>query len=132
MARPRAPCEQGAPPNPGPPFPIGGSHRCRTSVVFRMSCIYGSRQLGTEDQGWVAHLARTALEGGPLTVYGDGKQVRDLLYVDDLIGAMLKAVGRIDRSAGQVYNVGGGPANTISVWAELRETLGALLGRISE
>src|SRR5438309_3029787 len=102
------------------------------TIVFRMSCIYGCRQLGTEDQGWVAHLARTALEGGKLTVYGDGKQVRDLLYVDDLVEAMVKAVERIDRTAGQVYNVGGGPANTVSVWAEFRETLAALLGKVRE
>jgi CDP-paratose 2-epimerase len=102
------------------------------TIVFRMSCIYGCRQLGTEDQGWVAHLARTALDGRELTVYGDGKQVRDVLYVDDLVEAMVKAVDRIDRTAGQVYNVGGGPANTVSVWTEFRETLAALLGKVRE
>ncbi|MGO8815980.1 MAG: GDP-mannose 4,6-dehydratase [Terriglobia bacterium] len=102
------------------------------SIVFRMSCIYGLRQMGNEDQGWVAHLARTALQGGEIRIFGDGKQVRDLLYVDDLIEAMLSAVRRIDRTAGKVYNLGGGPANTISVWAELREHLKDLLGYVPE
>jgi CDP-paratose 2-epimerase len=96
------------------------------TVVFRMSCIYGKRQTGNEDQGWVAHLVRTALQGGEVRIFGDGKQVRGLLYVDDLIEAMLKAIGRIDHTAGQVYNLGGGPANTISVWNELRQELAAL------
>ena len=102
------------------------------SIVFRMSCIYGRRQMGNEDQGWVAHLARTALQGGEIRIFGDGKQVRDLLYVDDLIDAMLSAVRRIDRTAGEVYNLGGGPANTISVWAELREHLKDLLSHVPE
>lgn len=100
------------------------------SVVFRMSCIYGPQQLGNEDQGWVAHFAITGLRGGHLTIYGDGKQVRDLLYVDDLVELMLRAWANIDRTAGQVYNVGGGPANTISVWAELRDPLKHLLGKL--
>lgn len=102
------------------------------TIVFRMSCIYGQRQMGNEDQGWVAHLARTALQGGEIRIFGDGKQVRDLLYADDLIEAMLSAVHRVDRTAGQVYNLGGGPANTISVWMELREHLRDLLGRLPE
>ena len=97
------------------------------TIVFRMSCIYGKHQMGNEDQGWVAHLARTVLEGGEVRIFGDGKQVRDLLYVDDLVEAMLKAVNRIDRTAGQVYNLGGGPANTISVWAELQGLLASLV-----
>ncbi|MFZ0738910.1 MAG: SDR family NAD(P)-dependent oxidoreductase [Candidatus Acidiferrales bacterium] len=100
------------------------------SIVFRMSCIYGPHQFGTEDQGWVAHFALTGLRGGRLTIYGDGKQVRDLLYVDDLIELMMRAVQRIERTAGQVYNVGGGPANTISVWAELQAPLQHLLGKL--
>ena len=99
------------------------------TVVFRMSCIYGKRQIGNEDQGWVAHLAHTAFQEREVEIFGDGKQVRDLLYVDDLIEAMLKAVNRIDRTAGQVYNLGGGPANTISVWKEYRDTLATLLER---
>jgi CDP-paratose 2-epimerase len=100
------------------------------SVVFRMSCIYGPHQFGNEDQGWVAHFALTGLRGGRLTIYGDGKQVRDLLYVDDLIELMLRASANITRAAGQVYNVGGGPANTISVWAELQDPLQRILGQL--
>jgi CDP-paratose 2-epimerase len=93
------------------------------TIVFRMSCIYGPHQFGTEDQGWVAHFALTGLRGGRLTIYGDGKQVRDLLYVDDLVELMSLACENIKRTAGQVYNVGGGPAHTTSVWAELQNLL---------
>ena len=100
------------------------------SVVFRMSCIYGPHQFGNEDQGWVAHFALTGLRGGRLTIFGDGKQVRDLLYVDDLIELMLRALANIEQTAGQVYNVGGGPANTISVWAELQDPLQRILGKL--
>jgi CDP-paratose 2-epimerase len=100
------------------------------TVVFRMSCIYGPRQFGNEDQGWVAHFALATVRGGHLTIYGDGKQVRDMLYVDDLVDLMLMAVQNIDRTAGQVYNVGGGPANTISVWAEFHELLAKRSGRV--
>lgn len=88
------------------------------TVVFRMSCIYGTRQFGNEDQGWVAHFVLTALQNGLLTIYGDGKQVRDLLYIEDLVNAFLLAVERIDRSAGEIYNIGGGPSNAVSVWTE--------------
>jgi CDP-paratose 2-epimerase len=102
------------------------------TIVFRMSCIYGPRQFGNEDQGWVAHFALTGLSGGNITIYGDGKQVRDLLYVDDLVELMMRAIARIDRTAGEIYNVGGGPANTISVWAELQEPLIKLLGRTTK
>jgi len=100
------------------------------TIVFRMSCIFGKHQMGNEDQGWVAHLARTVLQGGEVRIFGDGKQVRDLLYVDDLVEAMLKAVDRIGRTAGQVYNIGGGPANTISVWAELQDVLTNLVNDV--
>lgn len=100
------------------------------TVVLRMSCIYGPRQFGNEDQGWVAHFALTGLRGGHLTIYGDGKQVRDLLYIDDLIELMIRSVHRIDRTAGEVYNVGGGSANTISVWAEFQEPLRRLVGKL--
>ncbi len=100
------------------------------SIVLRMSCIYGPHQFGNEDQGWVAHFALTGLRGGHLTIYGDGKQVRDLLYVDDLVDLMLLTVARTECTAGEVYNVGGGPGNTISVWAELREPLARLLGKL--
>lgn len=98
------------------------------TVVFRMSCIYGTRQFGNEDQGWVAHFVIASALDRPITIYGDGKQVRDILWVDDLVRAFRLAVERIDVTAGQVYNVGGGPANTISVWAEFGPLLAELLG----
>jgi CDP-paratose 2-epimerase len=85
------------------------------AAVFRMSCIYGPRQFGTEDQGWVAHFLIRALRGEPITIYGDGKQVRDILYVDDLVDAFLAVRADIDRLSGRVFNVGGGPRNTISL-----------------
>ena len=85
------------------------------SVVFRMSCIYGPHQHGNEDQGWVAHFALRALEGLPITLYGDGAQVRDLLYVDDLVEAMQLAREHIGELAGRAFNLGGGPANAVSL-----------------
>lgn len=100
------------------------------SIVFRMSCIYGPHQFGNEDQGWVAHFALTGLRGGHLTIYGDGKQVRDLLYVDDLVELMSRACENIKHTAGQVYNVGGGPGYTTSVWAELQNTLKDFVGKL--
>jgi CDP-paratose 2-epimerase len=100
------------------------------TIVFRMSCIYGARQFGNEDQGWVAHFVLTTLQDGNLTIYGDGKQVRDLLYVEDLVEAMRLAVERIDRTAGQVYNIGGGPRNAISAWAECSGLLKKALGKL--
>jgi CDP-paratose 2-epimerase len=78
------------------------------TVVFRMSCIYGTRQFGTEDQGWVAHFARSLLGGAPITLYGDGCQVRDLLWIQDLVAAMRVAMERIDETSGQIFNLGGG------------------------
>jgi len=100
------------------------------SVVFRMSCIYGPHQFGNEDQGWVAHFALTGLRGGHLTIFGDGKQVRDLLYVDDLVELMSRAYENIKQTAGHVYNVGGGPTHTTSVWVELRDPLKCLLEKL--
>ena len=100
------------------------------TIVFRMSCIYGPHQCGTEDQGWVAHFALTSLRGGRLTIFGDGKQVRDLLYVEDLVELMSRACAEIKNTAGQIFNVGGGPANTISVWTELRDPLERLVGAL--
>lgn len=98
------------------------------TVVFRMSCIYGARQFGTEDQGWVAHfMISTALDSG-LTIYGDGKQSRDILHVDDLVRAMLTATDRIDQTAGRIYNIGGGPENRLSL-LELLADLDARIGR---
>jgi CDP-paratose 2-epimerase len=85
------------------------------ACVFRMSCIYGTHQYGNEDQGWVAHFMARFIEGRPLTLYGDGKQVRDVLFVDDLIDAMLLARERIDSLAGQAFNIGGGPSNSVSL-----------------
>jgi len=98
------------------------------SVVFRQSCIYGQRQMGVEDQGWVAWFVIAAMLGKPITIYGDGKQVRDLLHVDDLVRAFQLATQRIDITRGQVYNLGGGPTNTLSIWAEFGPLLSRLLG----
>ncbi|MFT3917273.1 MAG: NAD-dependent epimerase/dehydratase family protein [Anaeromyxobacteraceae bacterium] len=97
------------------------------ATVFRMSCIYGPRQWGTEDQGWVAHFLMEARRGRRLTFYGDGKQVRDLLFVDDLVDAMLAARARPREVAGRAFNVGGGPANAVSL-VELVELIGLLRG----
>jgi CDP-paratose 2-epimerase len=99
------------------------------TVVFRMSCIYGPRQFGNEDQGWVAHFMRAIAEDRPLTIYGNGKQVRDLLYVDDLVRAFKLAALKIEQTAGNVYNMGGGPQNALSIWQELRPRLECLAGR---
>jgi CDP-paratose 2-epimerase len=99
------------------------------TVVFRMSCIYGPRQFGTEDQGGVAHFMLAAASGAPLTIYGNGKQVRDLLFVDDLVRAFMLAAARIDRTAGHVYNMGGGQSNSVSVWSELGPRLEEVAGR---
>jgi CDP-paratose 2-epimerase len=85
------------------------------SVVFRQSCIYGTHQFGVEDQGWVAWFTIATALGKPITIYGDGKQIRDLLWVDDLIDLYMRSIERIDLAAGQVYNVGGGPGNTLSL-----------------
>ena len=85
------------------------------TVVFRQSCVYGPRQFGVEDQGWVAHFVISALLGRPITIYGDGKQVRDILHVRDLITAFEAAIEHIDVSQGQAYNLGGGPQNTLSL-----------------
>jgi len=98
------------------------------SVVLRQSCIYGPRQFGVEDQGWVAWFVIAAVTGRPLSIYGDGKQVRDLLHVYDLLNAYDAAVQRIDQVRGEVLNLGGGPANTLSVWAEFGPYLEKLLG----
>jgi CDP-paratose 2-epimerase len=99
------------------------------TVVFRQSCIYGPRQMGVEDQGWVAWFIIAALTGRPITIYGDGKQVRDVLFIDDLLDLYDTAVERIDVASGRVYNVGGGPDYTLSIWAEFGPLLEDLLGR---
>jgi CDP-paratose 2-epimerase len=100
------------------------SYGLRT-VVFRMSCIYGQHQQGNEDQGWVAHFLRQALQDQPITLYGDGRQVRDVLHVDDLVDAMLCATAEVDRLTGQAFNIGGGPASTTSL-LELVDLIGQL------
>ena len=99
------------------------------TVVFRQSCIYGPRQFGVEDQGWVAWFIIAAVMGRPITIFGDGKQVRDLLYIEDLLDAYDAAVANIDQVAGQIYNVGGGAANQLSVWREFGPLLERLIGR---
>lgn len=98
------------------------------TVVYRQSCIYGPRQFGIEDQGWVAWFVIAAVMGRPITIYGDGKQIRDLLHVSDLIRAYDLAVEKIDVAAGQVYNLGGGSANTLSIWTEFGPMLEELVG----
>ena len=99
------------------------------TVVFRQSAIYGQRQFGIEDQGWMAWFVIAAVTGRPITIYGDGKQVRDMLFIDDLLNAYDAALERIDTVAGQVYNVGGGPDKTLAVWTEFEPILENLLER---
>ena len=99
------------------------------TVVFRQSCIYGPRQFGVEDQGWLAWMVIAAVTGRQITIYGDGKQVRDVLHVDDLLNAYDLALDKIDVVKGQVFNLGGGPHNVISIWAEFGPMLEKLLGK---
>ena len=99
------------------------------TVVFRQSAIYGPRQFGIEDQGWLAWFVIAAVTSKPITIYGDGKQVRDVLYVDDLLDAYELAIARIDQVAGQVFNIGGGVNNTLTIWTETGPLLEKLLGR---
>ncbi len=98
------------------------------TVVFRMSCIYGPHQFGTEDQGWVAHFLIKALENSPITFYGDGRQVRDILFVEDLVDALLLAHEKIDAISGCAFNIGGGPGKTTSL-LELIHLIGELHGQ---
>ncbi len=99
------------------------------TVVFRQSCIYGPRQFGVEDQGWLAWFVIASVLGRPITIYGDGKQVRDVLFIDDLVEAYVKAADNINTTKGQVYNIGGGPEKSISVWTEFGPILSQLLGK---
>ena len=85
------------------------------TAVLRMSCIYGQRQMGTEDQGWVAHFLIRALEGEPITLYGDGYQVRDILDISNAIDAYVRAWRRIEDVRGRAFNLGGGAANAVSL-----------------
>lgn len=97
------------------------------AVVLRMSCIYGPRQWGNEDQGWVAHFLRQILARRPIVIYGDGMQVRDLLFVEDLVAALDTTLRGVDSLSGQAFNVGGGPANAVSL-VELLSLMGRAFG----
>lgn len=101
------------------------------AAVFRMSCIYGTRQFGVEDQGWVAWFTLATLAGKPITIYGDGKQVRDILYVTDLVNAYASFLKKRDTLHHGVYNMGGGMENTISL-LELLDVLEELTGKRSD
>jgi CDP-paratose 2-epimerase len=98
------------------------------TVVMRQSCIYGPRQFGIEDQGWVAWFIIAALTGQPITIYGNGKQVRDVLFINDLLDAYDAAVNQRQSIAGEVYNIGGGHKNTISIWVEFSKFLNDFIG----
>ena len=97
------------------------------ALVFRMSCIYGPHQYGNEDQGWVAHFVIRSMSGKPITIYGDGMQVRDILFIDDLVDAFLLAQQHMKKLAGSAFNIGGGPTNSISL-LELLDLLAELHG----
>jgi len=97
------------------------------ALVFRMSCIYGPHQYGNEDQGWVAHFVIRSMSGKPITIYGDGMQVRDILFIDDLVDAFLLAQQHMQTLAGNAFNIGGGPTNSISL-LELLDLLAMVHG----
>lgn len=99
------------------------------TVVFRQSCIYGPRQFGVEDQGWVAWFMISQILNKPITIYGNGKQVRDILFIDDLLEAFQQAVSHSKKTFGQIYNIGGGPKNTISVWQEFKSIMEKLFSK---
>jgi CDP-paratose 2-epimerase len=101
------------------------------TVVLRQSCIYGAHQYGTEDQGWVAHFVHSILNRRPLTIYGDGLQVRDLLDARDLSAMYAAAIENIDRTRGEIYNVGGGPENQRNL-LEVIDQIGELTNRKPE
>lgn len=101
------------------------------AVVFRMSCIYGPHQFGTEDQGWLAHFLIRAIAGKPITIYGDGRQVRDVLYIDDLVEAFVLAWTHVRWLRGRAFNIGGGPGSTLSL-LELLDVIAELRGRRPE
>ncbi len=98
------------------------------ACVLRMSCIYGPRQLGTEDQGWLAHFLYCVRAGRPISIFGDGRQVRDVLYVDDAVDAYVNAWARIGDVTGQAFNLGGGPGNAVTLMQVLAE-IGTIAGR---
>jgi len=101
------------------------------ACVLRMSCIYGPHQMGTEDQGWLAHFLLRAIAGDPITIYGDGRQVRDVLHIDDAVDTYLAARAHIDTIAGRAFNLGGGAANAVSLRqliAHIEQLLGCRIG----
>jgi CDP-paratose 2-epimerase len=102
------------------------------SVALRQSCIYGPRQFGIEDQGWVAHFIIAGSLDRPITIYGNGKQVRDLLHISDLIRAYDRVISQIDEVKGQAINLAGGPQNTLSIWSEFGPWLESKLGHPME
>jgi CDP-paratose 2-epimerase len=108
----------------------GRTYGIRTTL-FRMSCLYGPHQFGTEDQGWVAHFLIAALCGRKITIYGDGYQVRDVLYVTDAVRAYLLALENMEAAAGRAFNLGGGPGNTLSL-RELLAQIESLTGAIAD
>ncbi|MDO9545987.1 MAG: GDP-mannose 4,6-dehydratase, partial [Pelolinea sp.] len=99
------------------------------TVVFRQSCIYGTRQFGIEDQGWVAWFVIAAVLGKQVSIYGDGKQVRDLLFINDLLNVYDLAIEKIDKAQGQIFNIGGGIENSISIWKEFGPILEKIHGK---
>lgn len=98
------------------------------TIVFRQSCIYGPHQLGIEDQGWIAHFSKQFLKNLPITLFGDGYQVRDLLYVEDLLNAYDSAIKKIDSASGMVFNIGGGMENSFSL-LQVLSLLGKKIGK---
>lgn len=98
------------------------------TLSFRQSCIYGQRQFGVEDQGWVAHFIIAVVKNRPISIFGDGKQVRDILHIDDLVRAYALGFEKAASLAGQAFNIGGGPSNTISIW----EQFGPMLEEFSQ
>ena len=99
------------------------------TVVARQSCIYGYRQFGIEDQGWVAWFVIAAVLGKPIKIFGDGKQVRDVLFIEDLVRAYELFIQKSDKSAGKIFNVGGGAKFTLAIWTQFHPILEKLLGR---
>lgn len=102
------------------------------TVVFRQSCIYGPRQYGLSDQGWLAWFVLAALKGLTVRIDGDGWQVRDVLYVEDLLDAYELAAERAEACAGEVFNIGGGPESTLAIWQDVAPLLAELTGRTPE
>lgn len=99
------------------------------TIVFRQSCIYGTRQFGVEDQGWLAWFIIAAVTGRSITIYGNGKQVRDVLFIDDLLDAYDAAFRNVSSSSGQIFNIGGGRENSLAIWTEFEPLLEKMLGR---